>query len=225
MFTTLQKTMGGSPLTFNQKEALLYAYAGNGMSVEKKAEMLAKTGLTPDQIKKYFDHKKALAQASVTPTKPTPVKPTTPQIIKPAPVTTQTPTVSVPVKSEWTKKIEGGFSGDAVYNFQPGSSKEKVEAAIKDITRRLGDFDPVRQIQDDMSELYKHKRIMEEAQEKLKTMAPNNKAYQEAQTQVEKSEIYNKIYKQRCQNWFELQKAKYNFTEKIEPYLKRCMGI
>lgn len=238
MFTTLQKTMGGSPLNFNQKEALLYAHAGNGMSVEKKAEMLAKAGLTPDQIKKYFDHKKAMNQASVNPTKPVtlsganvqkPATVTTPTV-KPVPVVTQTkPTTqnpaTLPAKSDWSKKIESGFNNDAVYNFQVGASKEKVEAAVKDITRRLGDFDPVRQIQDDISEIYKHKKMMEEAQEKMKTASPNSKNFQEAQVQIEKSEAYTKVYKQRCQNWYELQKAKYNFTEKIEPYLKRCMGI
>lgn len=240
MFTTLQKVMGVPQLNNAQKEALLYAYAG-GLSVEKKSEMLAKAGLSTDQIKKYFDHKKATANGSIpapTASKPsTTVSTTKPAVPTPAAVANKPmpmPTTgssagptpaNVAVKSEWGKKIEGGFSSDAVYTFQPGSSKDKVEAAVKDITRRLGDFDPVRQIQDDMSELYKHKRLLEEAKEKLSTTAPNNKAYQEAQVQIEKSEAYTKVYKQRCQNWYELQKAKYNYTEKIEPYLKRCLGI
>ena len=229
MFTTLQKTMGGSPLTFAQKEALLYAHAGNGMSLEKKAELLAKSGLTPDQIKKYMDHKKSLNQPqSSIATKPStvPSKPLASPTPSAKPLTqVASPNIPVATKSDWAKKIEGGFSQDAVYNFQVGASKEKVEAAVKDITRRLGDFNPVAQIQDDIAEIYKHKRILEEAQDKLKTLDPKNKAYLEAQTQIEKSEIYTKVYKQRCQNWFELQKAKYNFTEKIEPYLKKCMGI
>ncbi len=123
------------------------------------------------------------------------------------------------------EKIIKGFETDSVYSFKAGSSKADVDKAIKDVERRFGEFNPASQIQDDIAELYKHKSLREEANEILKNTTPDSPSYLKAQEQLDKSKAYEKIYKQRCQNWFELQKAKYDYTDQISPFLKRCLEI